>query len=289
MDVRDRTVGVVGAGMMGAAVAQVFAEVGARVLLLDIDDATLDNAMQRIRHGLREIRLLSPNVSRDEISAVMSRIEPTTRHDKFANADLVIENVSEHLAVKERVHAWLDTTVPADAIIAVNTSAIEVARFAAWHSLPQRIVGVHFMNPVAMKHTVEVIAGRETSATVLDKTRGWLQQLGKRAIVVRDAPGFVSNRVLMLTINEAISLVEEGVSTARDVDDIFVSCFAHRMGPLRTADLIGLDTILATLEILQQTRPDGHRFRPSDLLVDMVGRGLLGQKCGRGFFEHPVF
>jgi 3-hydroxybutyryl-CoA dehydrogenase len=172
-------------------------------------------------------------------------------------------------------------------VFAANTSAIEIARIAAATGRPDRVLGMHFMNPVYAKPTVEMIRARATSESTLDRARTLLRQMGKDAIVVGDAPGFVSNRVLMLTINEAIRVVEEGIASSEDVDRLFRTCFGHKMGPLETADLIGLDTILYSIEVLHEEFADS-KYRPCPLLRKMVRAGLHGRKSGKGFYDYGV-
>jgi 3-hydroxybutyryl-CoA dehydrogenase len=199
----------------------------------------------------------------------------------------VIENVTENLAVKLAVYRELDAICSAECVFAANTSAIAITTIAAATRRPERVVGVHFMNPVPRIAMVEVVRGERTSEATLTRVRELLAALGKECIVVRDAPGFVINRVLMPAINEAISLVHEGTASAADVDRLFQSCLGHPMGPLRTADLIGLDTVLRTLEVLEIDR-GGSKYAASPLLREMVQKGLLGRKTGRGFFLYDA-
>lgn len=278
-------VGVVGAGVMGIGVAQSLAEAGLEVRLTDLTQAHLTRAIEQIRNGLRLARMLDRNTPREDPEAVVARIHASTDRQAFARADFVIENIVEKAELKQPVYVWLDEVCPPHCIFAANTSAISITRIGSWTRRPEQVVGTHFMNPVPMKHTVELIRGLRTSPATLAATEALLARFGKRAVTVNDAPGFVSNRVLMLTINEAVNLVEERVASAAEVDDIFKSCFGHRMGPLETADLIGLDTILYSVEVLYESFADS-KYRPSQLLKRMVDAGLHGRKSGEGFYHY---
>jgi len=281
-----KQIGVVGAGVMGVGVAQSAAQAGFDVVLVDVHDAVLDRARNAIRNNLRFFAMMNRDVALD-IRAAEQRITYTTDPGQLGGADFVVENVVEKWEVKQPLYARLDQACPPHCVFAANTSAIPITRIAAATARPEQVLGMHFMNPVPQKHTVEVIRGFHTSEQTLATARQLLARMGKQAIVVNDSPGFVSNRVLMLTINEAVNLVQEGVATAHDVDQLFESCFGHRMGPLATADLIGLDTILYSIEVLHDAFGDS-KYRPSTLLRKMVDAGLHGRKSGRGFFDYPL-
>jgi 3-hydroxybutyryl-CoA dehydrogenase len=220
-----------------------------------------------------------------DIQAAQERITYATDVGQLRAVDFLVENVVEKWHVKQPVYQRLDAICPVHCVFAANTSAIPITRIAAATARPGQVLGMHFMNPVPQKDTVEVIRGFHTSEQTLGVALQLLQRMGKQGIVVNDAPGFVSNRVLMLTINEAVNLVQEGVASASDVDRLFESCFGHRMGPLATADLIGLDTILYSIEVLHDAFGDS-KYRPSTLLRRMVDAGLHGRKSGRGFFDY---
>ena len=277
------TVGVVGAGVMGQGLAQALAQTGHRVILVDLGDEQLDHARSEIRQSVRMQSFFGgKGPGADE---VLAAIDFTASDDELARAEFVIENVLERWPVKEAVHRRLDAIVGDEVVVGVNTSAISITQVASLHERPERIVGMHFMNPVPQKPMVEVIRGHHTSQQTLDRTQELLGGMGKEGVVVEDMPGFVTNRVLMLTINEAIALVQDGVSTAEDVDRLFVGCFGHAMGPLATGDLIGLDTILDSLVVLYESYND-PKFRPTPLLKKMVHAGLLGRKSGQGFYDY---
>ena len=282
---RIEKVGVVGAGVMGVGVSQALAQAAFQVVLLDLSDEILESAEREIERGLRFHGMMSRRPDAEPSAVVMERIELTTDHARFADCDFVIENVTEREAVKRTIYPVLDATCPAHAVFAANTSCIPISTIAAWTSRPDRVLGMHFMNPVPLKPVVETIRAPLTSSATIDTAVGLLARMGKEGIVVNDAPGFVSNRVLMLTINEAIWTVMDGVASPADVDRLFVTCFGHKMGPLATGDLIGLDTILQSLEVLESSFGD-PKFRPCPLLREMVAAGHHGRKTGRGFFEH---
>lgn len=281
---RFTTIGVLGAGVMGVGVAQNLAQTGHRVVLVDISDAVLARARAEIRKGLRTFVFFNRGI-RVDIDAVLANITLTTDYELLAAAEFVVENVTEDWETKKLVYERVDAVCGPDVIFAVDTSAISITRVGSATSRPANVVGMHFMNPVPHKPMVEVIRGFHTSRETLEAAGEFLAQMGKQHIVVEDSPGFVSNRVLMLTINEAIFLVQDGVASPADVDRIFKSCFGHRMGPLETADLIGLDTILRSVEVLYESFND-DKYRPCPLLKKMVAAGLLGHKSGRGFHSY---
>ena len=280
--------GVVGAGVMGVGVAQNLAEMGHQVVLLDLTDEQLDKAHAAIRQNLRMRGFFTKSKEpKEQSEAVLRRINFTTDYDQFSRTDFVIENVVEKWEVKAEVYPRLDAICPPHCVFAANTSAISITRIASATKRPDRVLGMHFMNPVPLKSMVEVIKGYHTSDETLGRAQALLEAIGKEGIVVNDMPGFVSNRVLMLTINEAIFVVQDQVTTAENVDLIFKSCFGHKMGPLETGDLIGLDTILLSLEVLYEAYNDS-KYRPCPLLKKMVSAGLFGRKSGRGFFNYEA-
>jgi 3-hydroxybutyryl-CoA dehydrogenase len=277
------TIGVVGAGTIGRGVAQSFAQSGFRVRLIDNRQSQLDSAMTDVAEQLRMQRLFTGlGVPAAE---VLSRIEVSLDLDRLADVDVVIENVSENWDVKREVYPALDRICRPDTLFGVNTSAVPITRLAALTGRPDRVIGLHFMNPVALMDTVEVIRGHFTSQATLDAALSLLAATGKTGIVVGDFSGFVSNRVLMLTINESIFCIQDQVSTAADIDRLFKGCFGHKMGPLETADLIGLDTILNSLNVMYESYRD-CKFRPAPLLRKLVDAGQLGRKTGAGFYTY---
>src|ERR1041385_1150333 len=281
-------VGVVGAGIMGTGVPQNLAETGHEVVLVDLSDEQLDKAHATIRQNLRMRGFFAKSKEpKEESDAVLGRINFTTDYQAFQRADFIIENVVEKWEVKAEVYRLLDAICPDHCIFAANTSAISITRIGSATKRPDRVLGMHFMNPVPLKSMVEVIRGHHTSEETLEHAQALLAAMEKEGIVVNDMPGFVSNRVLMLTINEAVFLVQDQVTTAENVDRIFKTCFGHKMGPLETGDLIGLDTILLSLEVLYEAYND-TKYRPSPLLKKMVHAGLLGRKSGRGFYNYNV-
>jgi 3-hydroxybutyryl-CoA dehydrogenase len=273
--------GVVGAGVIGIGVAQVLAASALETVVVDVSEEHLERARRELRRQLRLARMLQPKAAID-IDAVFEAISFTTSYDALRPMNAVIENVTEKWPVKAGVYRKLDTICQSSAFFAVNTSVFSIARVAELTSRPDRVVGIHFMNPVPLKPTAEVIPGPATSDETMCRVQALLDRLGKRAIVVGDAPGFVSNRVMMLTIAEAIRVFEEGTAGVEEIDRVFVECFDHAMGPLATADLIGLDTILLSLEALEEAYED-QKFRPPELLRHMVAAGRLGCKTGQGF------
>ncbi len=259
------SIGVVGAGVMGRGVALDLAQHGLNVVLLDRTQEILAAAREDIERQARLQGLFRPATSKD----ALSRIRFTPEMEHLGETRFVIENVTEKWEIKREVYLRLDEVVPPPCILAANTSAISIAKIASATRRPDRVLGMHFMNPVPLKSVVEVVRGPRTSDETLAAAHELLGRIGKQGIVVRDSPGFVSNRVLMLAVNEAI-------------DRLFRSCFGHKMGPLETADLIGLDTVLLSLEVLEEEF--GPRYRPRPLLRKLVEEGRWGQKSGRGFY-----
>ncbi|KDN17302.1 3-hydroxyacyl-CoA dehydrogenase family protein [Amycolatopsis rifamycinica] len=275
--------GVVGAGVMGIGVAQDFAAAGHEVVLVDVDERILDEARAAITRNCRLSRLMGgPALDADEILARITTAVGLAALDK---TEILVENVTEDWGIKAAVHAELDEVCGPDTVIIANTSAVPITRIASVGKNPGRVIGVHFMNPVPQKPVVELIPGFHTTPETILRTRELLTSIGKRWVDVKDASGFVSNRVLMLTVNEAAYLVHEGVATAESVDEVFRGCFGHPMGPLETADLIGVDTILYSVEVLYEHYADS-KYRPCPLLKQMTDAGLHGRKSGRGFYTY---
>jgi 3-hydroxybutyryl-CoA dehydrogenase len=279
-----QTIGVVGAGTIGRGVAQSLAEAGFDVTLVDCSETQLARARQDIEQQLRLQVLFQPEKNRPA-EEIIGRIAFETDYGALQTADFVIENVTEKWEIKHALYQRIDPICPPQAVFAANTSAISITRIAGATRRAPLVLGMHFMNPVPLMPMVEVIRGFHTSDATIGLADELLERMGKSSVVVNDAPGFVTNRVMMLTINEAIFLLQEGVASATEVDRIFKSCFGHKMGPLETADLIGLDTILYSVEVLYESYNDS-KYRPCPLLKKMVDAGLHGRKTGRGFYTY---
>ncbi|MDQ3578806.1 MAG: 3-hydroxyacyl-CoA dehydrogenase family protein [Actinomycetota bacterium] len=276
-------VGVIGAGVMGVGVAQNLAQTGHEVILVDTSEAILTQALATIRDNCRFSRMMGgPAVDPDE---VLAKISTGIGADALAKVDVVIENVPEDWTIKREVYLALDAACGPDTVFVVNTSAIPITKVAAVTGRPANVIGVHFMNPVPAKPAVELIPGFHTSPETIQRTRDLLAAMGKRAIDVKDSCGFISNRLSHVFMNEAATLVYEGVATAEGVDEVFRSCFGHPMGPLETADLIGVDTVLYSIEVLHEHYAD-PKYRPCPLLKQMTEAGLHGRKSGRGFYDY---
>lgn len=278
------TVGVVGAGTMGSGIAHVFARAGFRVLLCDVEQAFLDRAISQIRTNLNR-EAAKGKLADAEIEPVLARIQPTLHREDLASAHFAIEAASERFDVKAEIFRALDRILPQSAILATNTSSIPVSRLASETHRPAQVIGMHFFNPVPVMELVEVVRGPATSDQTLAAAEALAVKLGKTPVAVNDAPGFVSNRVLMPLINEAAYAVMEGVATPQAVDQIFKLGMAHPMGPLTLADLIGLDVCVDILKVLESGFHDA-KYRPCPLLVRMVEAGTLGRKSGRGFYVY---
>jgi 3-hydroxybutyryl-CoA dehydrogenase len=280
-----RTVGVIGAGTIGRGVAQDFAQAGYDVVLVDISKNQLDGALRQIGDDLLLHGMFRSTSLTEEADVVAGRVRTSTELEELRAADFVVENVTENWGVKREVYERIDAICRPGVVFGVNTSAIPITRAASVTTRPTDVLGLHFMNPVPLMGTVEMVKGHFTSEKTIDVALQLLRTLGKEGIVVQDSPGFVTNRVLMLTINEAIFCVQDQVATAEQVDRMFKGCFGHRMGPLETGDLIGLDTILNSITVMYETFRDS-KYRPAPLLVRMVDAGLLGQKAGQGFYTY---
>lgn len=278
-------IAVVGAGVMGRGVAQNFAQSGYPVVLIDIDEAILQDAREAIYQSARFQKLFQQTDAVMEPEDVLEHIVCATDYGLLAEASFVIENVTEKWETKAAVHRQIDAVCADDCITLVNTSCISITEVAGLTRRPASMVGVHFMNPVPMKAAVEVIRGYHTDDSTLERTKELLRSIGKESIVVEDYPGFVSNRISHLFMNEAAFVVQDQVAAPQDVDDIFKKCYAHKMGPLETADLIGLDTVVQSLDVLYESYQDS-KFRCCPLLRKMVAAGLHGRKSGQGFYVY---
>jgi 3-hydroxybutyryl-CoA dehydrogenase len=264
-------------------VAHLFAQAGQQVILVDISEPQLDSARKAIAQNARMYKLLQKHDA--DPAAVVARLCCTTNLGALSEAQFVIENVVEDWETKRRLHGEIAGIVGEDTPVAANTSAIPITRIASAGTNAERVVGMHFMNPVPLMPMVEIIRGAKTSEATVDAARALVKQAGRDSIVVNDSPGFVTNRVMMLMVNEAMFLVQEGVASVQDVDRLFKTCFGHKMGPLETADLIGLDTVLRSLDVIYAELNDS-KYRPCPLLKKMVYAGDNGQKSGKGFYDY---
>ncbi|HLU37608.1 MAG TPA: 3-hydroxybutyryl-CoA dehydrogenase [Thermomicrobiales bacterium] len=278
------TIGVIGAGTMGSGIAEVFAQSGYDVVIVETSDEFLDRGLQRITADLDKL------VSRERLTdekrdTILSRIEGTTEFDRLGNCDFVIEAVPEEKELKAELFRKLSETVDPETILASNTSSLSITELGHCATNPARVIGMHFFNPVPKMELVEVVPGRATSDDTVAFTVAMAMQLGKNPIVVSDSPGFVVNRLMIPMINEAVFALNEGVASAEDIDAVMRLGASHPMGPLELADMIGLDTVLSIMEAMHHAFGD-DKYRPAPLLRQMVSGGQLGRKSGQGFYSY---
>jgi 3-hydroxybutyryl-CoA dehydrogenase len=279
-----QVVGVVGAGTMGNGIAHVFARSGFQVLLCEVEQRFLDRGLEAIRRNM-ERETAKGKVTAVEAEKALGLIRGTLQGQDLAVCDFVIEAAPERFALKQELFMELDAVLKPEVILASNTSSISITRLAAQTQRPGQVIGMHFFNPVPMMKLVEVIRGLETTDETFARVKALAETLGKSPVEVRDAPGFVSNRVLMPLLNEAMFAVMEGVATPAAVDQVFQLGMAHPMGPLALADFIGLDVCLDIMRVMVEGLGD-PKYRPCPLLIRMVDAGWLGRKSGRGFYQY---
>jgi 3-hydroxybutyryl-CoA dehydrogenase len=281
-----RKVGVLGAGNIGIGVVTDLVLHGISAVVVDISEEILQRAKADVLKNIRVVPLLSktlPRITKDE---AVARMALTTDLHDLASCDFVIENVTENWEIKKQVYESLERVMPPEVCFGANTSCLSITQIGSATKRPANVVGIHLMNPVHLKPTVEVIRGFHTSDQTIETLLQLFARLGKEAIIVEDMPGFVSNRISHLFMNEAAFVLQDQVATADKIDAIFKKCFGHKMGPLETADLIGLDTVVRSLDVLYESFQD-PKYRCCPLLRKLVHAGHLGRKSGRGFYVYP--
>lgn len=279
-----KKIAVIGAGTMGNGIAQVCAAGGVEVVMTDIDDAAVKRGLNTIAKNLDRL-LAKQKMSADEKNAILGRIKTATALDAVAGCDVVVEAATERVDLKLKIFAELDCVAQPSAILASNTSSISLTRIAAVTKRPAQVIGMHFFNPVPVMQLVELIRALQTSDATFQTVKALAQKVGKTPVEVKNSPGFVANRILLPMLNEAVFCLYEGLATPEDIDTVMKLGMAHPMGPLALADLIGLDTCLAILEVLYDGFKD-PKYRPCPLWREKVDAGQLGRKSGCGFFDY---
>jgi len=279
-----KSIGVIGAGIMGNGIAQVCATHGLEVTMIDINDAALERGMDTITRSLERM-VKKGTYSQDHLAQAIKRIAVSTDYQKLVNLDLVIEAATENQSLKEKILHEVDSLVSKETIIATNTSSLSITKLASLNSNPERFIGMHFFNPVPLMSLVEVICGLQTSTTTRDSVIAFAREIDKHPIAVKNAPGFVVNRILLPMINEAFFVLGEGIASPEDIDEGMKLGCNQPIGPLALADLIGLDTCLAIMETYFNSFNDS-KYRPAPLLRELVAAGYLGRKTSRGVFQY---
>jgi len=282
---KNKLIGVLGAGVMGQGVAQSFAENGFEVILVDISDEVLAKATSDIEKSIKLASFFSPKENAVDAAEVLKKITTAQDYNDLKDVDFIVENVTEDWEIKKQAYERLNDVVKDSCITLANTSCISITQIGKVAKNASNVIGVHFMNPVPVKTTVEVIKGHHTSQETIETLTNLMEEIGKESIIVNDFPGFVSNRISHLFMNEAAFVVQDQVAPPKDVDAIFKKCYSHSMGPLETADLIGLDTVVNSLNVLYESYQD-PKFRCCPLLKKMVDAGLTGKKSGQGFYKY---
>jgi len=277
-------IGIVGAGVMGQGIAHCLAEKGKTVYIYDIDNKKTDGLADKIVKSIKTNRMFL-NTEFEGMDAIRNRIKIYEKMEFFEEPDIIIECISEVMEIKKEAFVLLDKIAKQSCIFFSNASCISITQLASFTQRPEQVIGVHFMNPAYLIHTVEVIKGLLTSMETVNATNQFIESIGKKSILVNDYPGYVSNRISHLMMNEAAFIVQDQVASAEAVDRIFKECYGHKMGPLETADLIGIDVVVNSLDILYKSYQDS-KFRCCPLLSRMVYANLLGRKTGEGFYKY---
>lgn len=281
------TIGVIGAGNIGTGVITDLVLHGLNAVVVDISDSALRKSEEEVLKNIRFAPMFSKTLPRVTPDDARQRMTFTTSLDDLTRCEMIIENVPEKWDLKRPIYERLDAIMPSGVCFGANTSCLSITKIAAVTRRPTQIIGLHVMNPVHLKPTVEVIRGFHTSDDTVAKLNALFDQLNKQAIIVEDSPGFVSNRISHIFMNEAAFVLQDQVSTAEKIDQIFKQCFGHKMGPLETADLIGLDTVANSLDVLYDSFHD-PKYRCCPLMRKLVEAGHLGRKTGRGFYTYPA-
>lgn len=279
-----KNIGIIGAGVMGKGLAVDLLTSGYEIVLIDVSNSILESAKEEVEKGVKFAGLWKKNIKEDA-KTLLEMVKYSLNIEDVADCDFIIENVTEDFEVKKKIYIQLDKICKPDTCFAANTSCISIDKIASLVTRKDKVIGMHFMNPVIMKKSIEGIKGYYTSQETIEIADDLLKSLGKSGIMVNDAPGFASNRVSHLFMNEAMYVVMDQTCEPEQVDRIFKECFGHTMGPLETADLIGLDTVMNSLDVLYDSYHD-TKYRCCPLLRQMVDQGRLGRKSGKGFYQY---